>query len=226
MDTPAKSSDVVLEVVSPGAAPEFVPVTQSPFLLGRGRESGNHLALEDRRISRSCAAIVAAGRLLPPGRPRAPAGDLRQRGAGGARHPERRRCHRVRPGRLLQDHLPFLAGAALRGKHADAAGEHVERDVDAGLERTEQVEPAAGGHRAAALVAAAGCGAAHHARSRHFDHARRSGSSAGAGRGGRTEGASGKGQRRQRSDSRRASIPARRRCARPFSSGRRSSPTI
>lgn len=59
MDTPAKSSDVVLEVVSPGAAPEFVPLTQSPFLLGRGRESGNHLALEDRRISRSCAAIVA-----------------------------------------------------------------------------------------------------------------------------------------------------------------------
>lgn len=59
MDTPAKSSDVVLEVVSPGSAPEFVPLTQSPFLLGRGRESGNHLALEDRRISRSCAAIVA-----------------------------------------------------------------------------------------------------------------------------------------------------------------------
>ncbi len=59
MDTPANSSDVVLEVVSPGAAPEFVPLTQSPFLLGRGRESGNHLALEDRRISRSCAAIIA-----------------------------------------------------------------------------------------------------------------------------------------------------------------------
>jgi len=45
--------------VSPGAAAEFVPVTESPFLMGRGRESGNHLTLEDRRISRSCAAIVA-----------------------------------------------------------------------------------------------------------------------------------------------------------------------
>jgi sigma-B regulation protein RsbU (phosphoserine phosphatase) len=59
MENPSSSSDAVLEVVSPGAAPEFVPVTQSPFLLGRGREFGNHLALEDRRISRSCAAIVA-----------------------------------------------------------------------------------------------------------------------------------------------------------------------
>ncbi|MGB8099835.1 MAG: SpoIIE family protein phosphatase [Terracidiphilus sp.] len=59
MDTPQNSSDVVLEVVSPGTAPEFVPVTESPFLLGRGQESGNHLTLEDRRISRSCAAIVA-----------------------------------------------------------------------------------------------------------------------------------------------------------------------
>jgi phosphoserine phosphatase RsbU/P len=60
MDRPANSSDVVLEVVGPGAAPEFVPVNQSPFLLGRGREFGNHLALEDRRISRSCAAIVVS----------------------------------------------------------------------------------------------------------------------------------------------------------------------
>lgn len=58
MQTPATSSDVVLEVAAPGVAPEFVPVTHSPFLLGRGRESGNDLTLEDRRISRSCAAIV------------------------------------------------------------------------------------------------------------------------------------------------------------------------
>ena len=55
-----QNSDVVLEVASPGAATEFVPVTHTPFLLGRGREAGNHLTLEDRRISRSCAAIVAA----------------------------------------------------------------------------------------------------------------------------------------------------------------------
>lgn len=58
MQAPPSSSDVVLEVAAPGVAPEFVPVTHSPFLLGRGRESGNDLTLEDRRISRSCAAIV------------------------------------------------------------------------------------------------------------------------------------------------------------------------
>jgi len=53
-------SDIVLEVVKAGSAPEFVPVTQSPFLVGRGAESGNHLVLDDPRISRSSAAIVSA----------------------------------------------------------------------------------------------------------------------------------------------------------------------
>jgi phosphoserine phosphatase RsbU/P len=38
--------------------PEFVPVSITPFLLGRGAEGGNHLVLEDPRISRNCAAIV------------------------------------------------------------------------------------------------------------------------------------------------------------------------
>jgi phosphoserine phosphatase RsbU/P len=33
-------------------------VVQSPFLIGRGAETGNHLQLSDRRISRECAAIV------------------------------------------------------------------------------------------------------------------------------------------------------------------------
>jgi serine phosphatase RsbU (regulator of sigma subunit) len=36
-------------------------VTQSPFLIGRGSENGNHLQLEDQRISRRCAAIVREG---------------------------------------------------------------------------------------------------------------------------------------------------------------------
>lgn len=48
----------VLEVVSPGRAPWFVPIDQSPFLIGRGSETGNHLQLDDRRISRRCVAIV------------------------------------------------------------------------------------------------------------------------------------------------------------------------
>ncbi len=33
-------------------------MVQSPFLIGRGAETGNHLQLSDRRISRECAAIV------------------------------------------------------------------------------------------------------------------------------------------------------------------------
>jgi serine phosphatase RsbU (regulator of sigma subunit) len=49
-----------LEVANPGRARETVPITQSPFLIGRGSETGNHLQLDDRRISRRCAAIVHA----------------------------------------------------------------------------------------------------------------------------------------------------------------------
>ena len=48
----------VLEVVSPDGARRFVRVSQTPFLIGRGAETGNHLQLSDRRISRNCAALV------------------------------------------------------------------------------------------------------------------------------------------------------------------------
>jgi serine phosphatase RsbU (regulator of sigma subunit) len=58
MSIPALVSEVVLEVARPGKMPEFVPVAHNPFLLGRGAETGNHLILEDARISRNCAAIV------------------------------------------------------------------------------------------------------------------------------------------------------------------------
>ncbi len=50
--------ETLLEVARPGCAPEFVPISVLPFLIGRGSESGNHLLLEDPRISRRCAAIV------------------------------------------------------------------------------------------------------------------------------------------------------------------------
>ncbi|MGB2671366.1 MAG: SpoIIE family protein phosphatase [Candidatus Acidiferrum sp.] len=54
----------VLEVVSPDGARRYIRITQTPFLVGRGAETGNHLQLSDRRISRNCAAIVSeAGRL-------------------------------------------------------------------------------------------------------------------------------------------------------------------
>jgi sigma-B regulation protein RsbU (phosphoserine phosphatase) len=58
-DTVPIAAESVLEVVSPDGARRYVRVTQSPFLIGRGAETGNHLQLSsDRRISRNCAAIV------------------------------------------------------------------------------------------------------------------------------------------------------------------------
>jgi len=51
-------SEAVLEVISPDGSRKYVRVTQTPFLMGRGSETGNHLQLTDRRISRNCAAIV------------------------------------------------------------------------------------------------------------------------------------------------------------------------
>src|ERR1700693_155315 len=54
----------VLGVVSPDGARRYVRVTQSPFLIGRGAETGNHLQLSDRRISRNCAAIVVEANKL------------------------------------------------------------------------------------------------------------------------------------------------------------------
>jgi serine phosphatase RsbU (regulator of sigma subunit)/pSer/pThr/pTyr-binding forkhead associated (FHA) protein len=51
-------NEAVLEVISPDGARKYVRITQTPFLIGRGSETGNHLQLTDRRISRNCAAIV------------------------------------------------------------------------------------------------------------------------------------------------------------------------
>src|ERR1700726_1775123 len=57
-DTVPNLAETVLEVVSPDGARRYVRVTQMPFLIGRGAETGNHLQLADRRISRNCAASV------------------------------------------------------------------------------------------------------------------------------------------------------------------------
>jgi phosphoserine phosphatase RsbU/P len=58
-DTASLPGEAVLEVVSPEGTRRYVRVTQTPFLIGRGAETGNHLQLTDRRISRTCAAIVS-----------------------------------------------------------------------------------------------------------------------------------------------------------------------
>ena len=51
--------EAVLEVHSNDGGKRYVRVTQTPFFIGRGAETGNHLQLNDRRISRNCAAIVS-----------------------------------------------------------------------------------------------------------------------------------------------------------------------
>jgi phosphoserine phosphatase RsbU/P len=53
------SGQTILEVISPDRSRRIMPITESPFLIGRGGESGNHVQLQDRRISRQCAAIVS-----------------------------------------------------------------------------------------------------------------------------------------------------------------------
>jgi phosphoserine phosphatase RsbU/P len=57
----AASGEVALDVVAPDRSRSSVRITASPFLMGRGGDLGNHLQLNDRRISRQCAAIVAEG---------------------------------------------------------------------------------------------------------------------------------------------------------------------
>jgi sigma-B regulation protein RsbU (phosphoserine phosphatase) len=61
MENSPRIHEAVLEVFCPGCAPEVAAVMHTPFLIGRGGDTGNHLLLEDPRISRRCAAIVEAG---------------------------------------------------------------------------------------------------------------------------------------------------------------------
>ena len=49
-----------VEVVFSGQPRRVVPISQLPFFIGRGSESGNHLTLDDARISRNCIVISAA----------------------------------------------------------------------------------------------------------------------------------------------------------------------
>lgn len=49
--------DVHVEVVFSDRPRRTVSIGELPFLMGRGSETGNHLSLDDLRISRKCAAI-------------------------------------------------------------------------------------------------------------------------------------------------------------------------
>jgi len=61
MAPPSLQVDTVLEIVAPDKSEQRVSVTQSPFYIGRGGESDNHLQLADGRISRKCASLVSSG---------------------------------------------------------------------------------------------------------------------------------------------------------------------
>jgi len=56
-----ESSEIGLEVLAPDRTRRFVRIDDSPFLIGRGSESGRHLQLTEPRISRHCAAITFEG---------------------------------------------------------------------------------------------------------------------------------------------------------------------
>jgi len=51
-------SEASLEVFLSDRPTQTVIVNLSPFFIGRGRENGNHLAIDDMRVSRKCAAIT------------------------------------------------------------------------------------------------------------------------------------------------------------------------
>ena len=51
------TGEAILELISPDNSRHRVPLTKSPFFVGRGEE-GNHLSIPDKRISRQCAAVV------------------------------------------------------------------------------------------------------------------------------------------------------------------------
>jgi phosphoserine phosphatase RsbU/P len=58
MDGQSPQSETTLEVIGPDQTRQRVPLTQSPFLIGRGGAVDNNLQLPDGRISRRCAVII------------------------------------------------------------------------------------------------------------------------------------------------------------------------
>ena len=48
-----------LDVMFSDRPQQVISIGELPFLIGRGKESGNHLVIDDLRISRKCAAISA-----------------------------------------------------------------------------------------------------------------------------------------------------------------------
>jgi sigma-B regulation protein RsbU (phosphoserine phosphatase) len=59
MPEPSNLNHASVEVLFSNRPREVVAIHELPFLIGRGTESGNHLSIDDLRVSRRCVAIVA-----------------------------------------------------------------------------------------------------------------------------------------------------------------------
>jgi serine phosphatase RsbU (regulator of sigma subunit)/pSer/pThr/pTyr-binding forkhead associated (FHA) protein len=59
MSESAVTITAYIEVVFSDRPRQVVPVNELPFFIGRGQENGNHLSLDDKRISRKCVVISA-----------------------------------------------------------------------------------------------------------------------------------------------------------------------
>jgi sigma-B regulation protein RsbU (phosphoserine phosphatase) len=57
-ESPA-TANAYLELVFSDLPRQTVSINELPFFIGRGQENGNHLSLDDKRISRKCVAISA-----------------------------------------------------------------------------------------------------------------------------------------------------------------------
>ncbi len=55
---PEATAPATLEVIFPDRTPITVPISELPFFIGRGKESGNLLALDDMRVSRNSVVIT------------------------------------------------------------------------------------------------------------------------------------------------------------------------
>lgn len=60
MPESAVPANAYIEVVFPERPVQVVPITELPFFIGRGAENGNHLSIDDMRISRRSAVISAS----------------------------------------------------------------------------------------------------------------------------------------------------------------------
>ncbi len=59
MSDQSPQAEAIVEIIAPDSSREKVALTQEPFNIGRGGEIDNTLQLDDGRISRRCATIVA-----------------------------------------------------------------------------------------------------------------------------------------------------------------------